>query len=173
MIGKSLRRTLMLIGVAAALALAAAVAATTPADASSTSAIPATLLSAPVTHPSAPAYAAGPASASGSESVTGTIPGTDTACTSYWNWYVSWPPTGGYSEVEWTSNPCGFRIEDRSRCESVIEGGNAHYNYSGIVKSTYLWDKAGCGTSEMITWAQERFESGSGWSSWNRYWSRP
>jgi hypothetical protein len=104
--------------------------------------------------------------------VTGTIPGTSVLCTSYWRWHVSYPPTGGYSEVEWTSNPCGFRIEDRSYCESAIHPGNEHWNYSGIVKSTYLWDKAGCGITEVISGAQERFENGSSWSGWNQYWSR-
>jgi hypothetical protein len=109
---------------------------------------------------------------SGSGTVTGTIPGTSVLCTSYWRWHVSYPPTGGYSEVEWTSNPCGFRIEDRSYCESAIHPGNEHWNYSGIVKSTYLWDKAGCGITEVISRAQERFENGSSWSGWNQYWSR-
>lgn len=55
---------------------------------------------------------------------------------------------------------------------SVVPPDLGHYNYSGIVKRTYLWDKAGCGVSEVITGAQQRYESGSTWSRWKQYWSR-
>lgn len=134
--------------------------------------VPATASAATITPGGAVAVTPAPTSASGSGAVTGTIPGTSVLCTSHWNWHVSHPATGGYSEVEWTSNPCGFRIEDRNWCVSVIPPDLGHYNYSGIVKRTYLWDKAGCGVTEVITGAQQRYESGSSWHSWKQYWSR-
>jgi hypothetical protein len=134
--------------------------------------VPAAASAATTTPGSAAAATSAPASASGSGTVTGTIPGTLALCTSYWSWHVSYPPSGGYSEVEWTSNPCGFKIEDRSWCESLIQPGSEHWNYSGIVKRTYLWDQAGCGITEEISWAQERFYDGSSWSGWNQYWTR-
>jgi len=98
---------------------------------------------------------------------------TAASCSWNFNWYVSWPPTGGYSKVEWTSNPCGYLIQDRSYCESAIQSGSANWSYSGKVKSTYLWDQADCGISQVITTAQERIYNGSSWSSWHTYWTRP
>lgn len=52
-------------------------------------------------------------------------------------------PPGGYPRDRWTTDPCGFRIEDRSWCESLIR-------YSGIVKRTYLRDKASRGITKVI-----------------------
>lgn len=134
--------------------------------------VPAAASAATITPGSAAAATPTPASADASGTVTGTILGTSAACTSHWAWHVSWPPTGGYSEVEWTSNPCGFRIQDRSRCEPPVTGG-AHYNTSGIVRGTHIWAKAGCGITETISWAQKRIEKGTIWSGWTRYWTRP
>src|ERR1700733_10540414 len=159
MLGRTVRRTMLVLGVAAGIAAAG-----------SPAAMAGTLQS--HTQPEAVSATPAPTSGDGSGTVTGTMPGSSALCTSYWSWHVSYPPTGGYSEVEWTSNPCGFKIEDRSYCESAIHPSNEHWNYSGIVKSTYLWDQAGCGVTEVISSAQERFESGSGWSSWKQYWGR-
>lgn len=105
----------------------------------------------------------------GSDSDAGTD-GTGTTCTSYWKWHVYHPFWGGgYSEVEWTSNPCGFQIQDRSYCNSPA---GAYWTYSGIVKSTYLWDRATCKGSDFIIHGQEHFRAVDGsWSSWKNYWN--
>jgi len=103
--------------------------------------------------------------------VTGTVPGTATACTSHWNWQIYAPSIYGWSEVEWTSNSCGFQIQDRSWC---LEGTGGHFD-SGIVTSTYLWDRASCNLVYSPLWeADQRFRSpGGSWSAWNRYWGGP
>jgi hypothetical protein len=125
------------------------------------------------------AMAAGPRSASGPGStnasgpgftITGTVPGTERACTSNWNWKVEWAGVGsGWSEVEWTSNSCGFQIQDRSWC---LAGTSAHVD-SGIVTRTYLWDRASCNVLfPGLASAQQRYRSpGGSWSAWKTYWS--
>lgn len=114
----------------------------------------------------------GPTSRSGAGfAITGTVPGTDTACTSNWKWKVD-TTLYNWSEVEWTSNPCGYQIQDRSWC---LEGYGAYYD-SGIVKSTYLWDKATCqGQFSYAIWeADQRFRlPGGSWSAWKTYWGGP
>lgn len=104
-------------------------------------------------------------------SITGTVPGTDIACTSNWKWQVD-TTLYNWSQVEWTSNPCGFQIQDRSWC---LEGTGAYWD-SGIVKSTYLWDKASCQGQYVYTlWeADQRFRAvGGSWSAWKAYWGGP
>jgi hypothetical protein len=86
--------------------------------------------------------------------------------TGYWNWHVN--HLGNYSEVEWTSNPCNFNIQDRSHCLNVTFF-NTRYVYSGFVKRTYLWDRSQCNdTSEIINQGQE-------WdgykTTWRTFWS--
>lgn len=100
--------------------------------------------------------------------VTGAVPGTDAACTSNWNWQIDDPTFYGWSEVEWTSNPCGYQIQDESWC---LEGTGGHF-LSGIVTSTYLWDRANCNLEYSPLWeAQQRFRSpGGSWSAWRTYW---
>ncbi len=121
-----------------------------------------------------PAHARAATSPTPSASVSGSgTAATAALCTSHWNWYVSWPPTGGYSKVEWTSNACGFTIQDRSYCESAIQSGSANWSYSGKVTRTNVWDQADCGITQVITTAQQRFYNGSSWSSWSTYWKRP
>lgn len=103
--------------------------------------------------------------------ITGTLPGTDTACTSNWKWQVN-TTFYNWSQVEWTSNPCGYEIQDRSWC---YEGLGAYWD-SGIVKSTYLWDRASCQGQYVDTiWeADQRFRSpGGSWSAWKAYWGGP
>jgi hypothetical protein len=116
--------------------------------------------------------APGPASASGSGfTITGTVPGTGAACTSNWKWQVD-TTLYNWSQVEWTSNSCGFQIQDRSWC---LEGYGAYYD-SGIVKATYLWDRATCqGQFSYAIWeADQRFRApGGSWSAWKRYWGGP
>jgi hypothetical protein len=117
-----------------------------------------------------PKSASGPGStsASGPGTVTGTVPGTNAACTSHWNWQIDDPTFYGWSEVEWTSNPCGYQIQDKSWCLA----GTGGYFVSGIVTSTYLWDRANCNLEYSPLWeAQQRFRSpGGSWSAWKTYW---
>jgi hypothetical protein len=125
------------------------------------------------------AMAAGPRSASEPEStsasgsgftITGTVPGTNRACTSHWSWYVqSLEAPVSYSQVEWTSNPCGFQIQDRSLC---LPGVDAAF-YSGIVTGTYIWDRASCTlVFPGIDHAAQRYRCpGGSWSAWDTYWS--
>jgi hypothetical protein len=119
------------------------------------------------------AMAAGPRSASGPGSTSASGPGltiTGTvqaaACTSHWTWKVS-QAGNGYSQVKWTSNPCGFAIQDGSYCL----GGTAFYK-SGVVTRTGLWDTAYCTyLYPVINAAQWRFRNGSTWSAWKTYWN--
>lgn len=142
-------------------------------------AVTAALLGAVGSAPNAMAAATGSKSTSGPGltstsgpgfAITGTVSGTNILCTSNWNWKVYSNIIYGYddySEVEWTSNPCGFTIQDRSGC---FYGTGAYY-YSGKVKGTYIWDKASCTFSYPDIWvAQQRFYNGSSWSSWKTYW---
>ena len=105
--------------------------------------------------------------------ITGTIAGTSTTCTSHWKWVVFHNLIYGsddYSKVEWTSNPCGFAIQDRSWC---FYSTGAHFD-SGIVTRTNLWDQASCEFRYPdIYWAQQRFRNGSTWSAWRTYWGSP
>ena len=117
--------------------------------------------------------ASGPGSTSASGpgfAITGTVLGTSRRCTSHWNWKVFHNPVYGsddYSKVEWTSNPCGFAIQDQSWC---FEGTGASYD-SGIVTRTYLWDQANCTFTYPDIWkAQQRFRNGGSWSAWKTYW---
>jgi hypothetical protein len=113
-------------------------------------------------------------SVSGPEfAITGSIAGTSTKCTSHWKWKTFHNPVFGsddYSKVEWTSNPCGFAIQDRSWCFS----GTDQFYVSGVVKRTNLWDQASCNFQfPDIYWAQQRFRTGSTWSAWKTYWGGP
>ena len=119
------------------------------------------------------ASAQGSTTNSGSDSVTlATRPGV--TCTSYWKWYVYYPvlptPTAPYSQVEWTSNSCGFYIKDRSQCLTTLF--QYYWTYSGYVKSTYLWDGAKCSNNlDAINQAQQSFRApGGNWSTWKTYW---
>jgi hypothetical protein len=96
--------------------------------------------------------------------ITGTVQAA--ACTSHWNWRVS-DAGNGYTQVEWTSNPCGFVIQDGTYCL----GGSAFYK-SGLVTRTGLWDTAYCTFLYPVENAGEmRFRNGSTWSAWKLYWS--
>jgi hypothetical protein len=130
--------------------------------------LPGTALAA-TTHPATVvASAPGPATVSGS--LSGTIPGTSTACTSHWNWHVSQSLSGGYSEVEWTSNPCGYQIQDRSWCTDGVVGG--YWATSGTVTGTDVWDRANCEAIAPINRAEEHFRSpGASWPAFTSYWS--
>jgi hypothetical protein len=105
--------------------------------------------------------------------VTGTMPGTDTQCTSDYQWQANgYEGFGGYSQVEWTSNPCSFSIQERSWC-SVLNGVSG-WETSGVVVSTDLWDKTSCDPiNSSITRGEVRFNynDGSGWSTYTTFWT--
>lgn len=105
----------------------------------------------------------------GSGSVTG-IDGTGVSCTSYWKWRVS--TLLAYSEVEWTANRCGFQIQDQSVCHNFIHNSDRS-TYSGIVKGTYIWDRASCDTVQetlKLAYEHDRNNASSPWRAWRNYW---
>jgi hypothetical protein len=113
-----------------------------------------------------------PTDSSGSEiAVTGTIPGTDTECTSHYEWEADADlDIGGWSQVEWTSNPCGYSIQERSWCSGPV----SYWSTSGVVVSTYLWDKSGCSAPlYTIERGEVRFNYGSGWTTFQTFWTNP
>jgi hypothetical protein len=129
--------------------------------------LPGTALAANTRPANAVISAPGPATASGS--VSGTIPGTNTACTSHWNWHVSESVAGGYSEVEWTSNSCGYQIQDRSWCTAGVGG---YWSNSGVVTGVDIWDRANCEVIAPVARGEQRFRSpGGSWSTYKSYWS--
>jgi len=117
------------------------------------------------------AIAATPGSVSVSDDgfdITGTLPGTNITCTSHLKGVVD-TTLYNWSKVEWTSNPCGYQIQDRSWC---LEGSGAHFD-SGIVSRTNLWDQANCNLEYFGTiWeADWRFRTPfADWSAWKKYW---
>jgi hypothetical protein len=132
--------------------------------------------------------AAGPAAASASPalpdspggdiSITGTMPGADTDCTDH-HWIGNGIQAGslgigGSSWVEWTSNTCGYLIQERSWC--VSQDGSGFWSTSGVVKETGLLDSSSCGAdSSHITRGEERTSSdgGSTWTTYTTFWTPP
>jgi len=113
-----------------------------------------------------PAMAQAPGAA-----VDGTTSGTEASCAWTYKWHTDGIVAGGSTEVEWTSNPCGLRIEDRTFCGSELSPGDTQWNYSGIVKRTGLWDRATCGSTWISSKGEERHTNADGsWSSWHQYW---
>jgi hypothetical protein len=78
---------------------------------------------------------------------------------------------GGSTAVEWDSNTCNWLIQDRSWCRNADGTGN--WSYSGIVKMTYLWDGSGCPDGTTITRGEEATNEGSGWSTFQTFWTNP
>jgi hypothetical protein len=103
--------------------------------------------------------------------VDGTTSGTEAGCAWTYKWHTDGTISGGYTEVKWTYNPCGLRIEDRTYCGSEISPGETQWNYSGIVKRTGLWDRATCGSTWVSSKGEERHTGADGsWGSWHEYW---
>ena len=101
--------------------------------------------------------------------IDGTVSGTDGDCAWSYKWRVD-SGSGGDSEVEWTNNPCGLKIEERSWCADVGSDAGA-WETSGIVKSTYVWDQSICGLAEVITGAQEHHTQSDGsWTTYKEFW---
>jgi hypothetical protein len=113
-----------------------------------------------------------PSDASSSSDIpdTATIPGSNLRCTAYFRWQVHQVGIGdAYSQVEWTSNGCGYKIQGRSLCKN--SAGTLAWATSGEVVRTFLWDRATCANGYEIVEAQVRFNDGSGWGSYVTYWT--
>jgi hypothetical protein len=135
--------------------------------------IPASALAAPAPRSPSSAHAARawsqPTASSGA--VTVKMPGTD--CTSDWKWQANnYLQNGGYTQVEWTSNPCGYSIQERTWCN---EGsGSGYWRTSGIVSGTNIWDKSSC--TPIISYASRgevhfNYQDGSGWTKYQTFWT--
>jgi hypothetical protein len=137
--------------------------------------VPASALAAPAagspSSPHAARVSALSAASSGSGAVK--IPGTGILCTSHWKWQANnYLQNGGYTEVEWTSNPCGFSIQERSWCNEG--GGSGYWSTSGIVFGTNIWDKSSC--TPVISYASRgevhfNYQDGSGWTKYQTFWT--
>jgi hypothetical protein len=108
-----------------------------------------------------------------SGAVTVKMPGADILCTSDWkgngNNYLH---NGGYTQVEWTSNPCGFSIQERSWCNEG--GGSGYWSPSGIVFGTDVWDQSTC--KSIISYANRgevhfNHQDGTGWTTYQTFWT--
>ena len=123
-----------------------------------------------------PAFAATiPAAASASPAPTditsADIAETANSCTSYYRWEAS--TSGDYSRVKWTSNPCGFQIQERSGCSNSL---TFNWSTSGIVVGVNLWDESSCDTQhQIITRGEVHFnhEDGTGWTTYKTFWQNP
>jgi hypothetical protein len=89
-------------------------------------------------------------------------------CTSYYKTSTNLIPPPD-SEAEWTSNPCGYRLQIRVWCAMPAGGGG--WSYSGKVKAVNLWDEASCGLVDALTGAYIHFSynNGATWSSYKKY----
>lgn len=80
--------------------------------------------------------------------------------------------TPDYSQVKWTTNSCGWLIQDRSKCRNAQV--QTIFTYSGKVKAVGLWDRASCTSAySQIIAAAYRTSSNGGttWTSWVTYWN--
>jgi hypothetical protein len=103
---------------------------------------------------------------------TAMIPGTNTLCRYHYKWHVDTSVFGGgVSKVEWTNNPCGFSIQERSWCEhSDLIGGS--WSTSGVVVRTDLWDASSCDAAlTFINRGEVRFDFGGGWNTYKTFWT--
>lgn len=107
----------------------------------------------------------------GSIPVTGTLPD-GTQCTSYWTWAAAVNSLGGgATAVEWTANPCDFRIQERSWCRNA--DGSGSWSTSGIVAGVDVPDGSSCGDNTTITRGEKHFNFGSGWNTYTTFWTNP
>jgi len=129
---------------------------------------PASAVAAPVARPATSSAASSDITAASQTD----IAETSGTCTSHWKWSVSYNilDIGGSSKVEWTSNSCGYKIQERSWCS--LGDGSGNWETSGVVVSTGLWDGSSCPAYEFITRGEVRFDHGSGWGTYKTFWSR-
>jgi hypothetical protein len=117
------------------------------------------------------APAAGSASQTPADSTGGPIAATSNGCTSYWKWQANnYLYNGGYTQVEWTSNRCGFTIQERSFCNT---GSGGNWSNSGIVSGEDIWDKSSC--PALISYASRgevhfNYQNGNGWTTYQSFW---
>jgi len=72
--------------------------------------------------------------------------------------------------VEWTNNPCGFSIQERSWCaHNDLIGG--YWSTSGVVVRTGLWDASSCDLVSHINRGEVRFDFGGGWTKYKTFWT--
>jgi hypothetical protein len=137
--------------------------------------IPASASAAPAAGSPSSAHAAKasarPTASSGA--VTAKMPGTGILCTSDWtgqgNNYLQ---NGGYTQVEWTSNPCGFSIQERTWCN--FGGGSGNWQTSGIVFGDNIWAKTSC--TPIVSYASRgevhfNHQDGKGWDTYQTFWT--
>jgi hypothetical protein len=112
-----------------------------------------------------------PAASSGA--VTVKMPGTANSCTSYWAWQANnYLHNGGYTQVKWTSNPCGYSIQERSWCNAG--SGSGWWSTSGIVFGVNIWDKSSCTAGVSYASRGEvhfNYQDGNGWTTYQTFWT--
>jgi hypothetical protein len=113
-------------------------------------------------------------SSSGDIAIGGTMPGADTDCTHVWtgSGNQAFNGTDASSWVEWTSNSCGWSIEERSWCVSTVTGSGT-WETSGVVEETGHKDSTYCPDGYDITRGEERTSSdgGSTWTTYETFWT--
>ena len=94
-------------------------------------------------------------------------------CHSTWRWQVGFYGYAGipYSQVKWTSNPCGDFIRDRSECVHV-NGNTYDTDPSGIVKRVGLKARTYCHTGyDSLKRGEYQWKRPGGqWSAWKTFW---
>jgi hypothetical protein len=96
---------------------------------------------------------------------------TANSCTSHYHWEAS--ESGDYSRVKWTSNPCGFLIQERSGCFNNFTF-QFNWSTSGVVVAENLWDGSSCDPLDQdITRGEVHFnhQDGTGWTTYQTFWT--
>src|SRR5260221_5433276 len=88
---------------------------------------------------------------------------TSKACRWHIKTYVIWELGRTYSKVEWTKNPCGYTIQDRTLCTN---GQGEGWSYSPSTKKLNNWVRASCGFGDGILEADYNINNGK----WQQYW---
>ena len=92
-------------------------------------------------------------------------------CTSYWRWVVKHDHIREYTKVEWTSNPCGFTIQDQSQCYNFIYRTFRLATPSGKVKGVKVWARSSCDVyQERVDAGLKRVQKNGVWTPWSTYW---
>jgi hypothetical protein len=111
--------------------------------------------------------------AGGGTAISGAVPGAD-ACNeaSTGSGNQAFNGTDASSWVEWTANSCNWLIEERSFCESTVNG-NTLWSTSGVVKAVGLKDSSSCPSGYDITRGEKRTSSDGGtiWTTYVTFWT--